>query len=224
MKKQKLRNGLNGTTVVRGPSRTYSNMLQLCGASLIGSWDMRDAVFDGSDNATSLPGRVGGTMALTAGTGAKKTTLNGQVGVTALNTTPVRYESGTLSAAIKSFFAVAVIPSLNSADYNVGFDVWVSGGGWNYCTIAPGTSALVNTYAGHTVNGVTTDSLTAGQLCVIYCEEKAVKGVVKASLGHPSVPMWRAPTLYGGYLSVVPSDSLQRAIVAELRQSFKVSF
>lgn len=213
---------VGGARAIRTPAKTHANMTAIAGAALIGAWDMRDAVFDGSDNATSLPGRIGGTMALTAGPGAKKTTLNGQTCITVSNTTPVRYESGNLSAAIKTQYAVAVIPATNSADYNVGFDIWVSGGGWNYCTIAPGTSALVGNFSIHTVNGVATDNVTAGTLCIISSVENPAKGVLKAALGHPTVPMWRAPTLYGCYLSTIPDAATHAAILVELKRSFKV--
>jgi len=100
-----------------GPEWLHTALSTLFGATLIGLWVGEDLVVDGSNNVTSWPGRVGGTLANSTAYRYQGSTLGSRKAATKTTTT-VAVLSANLGAAVKSVIAVAEKLSGNFADYN----------------------------------------------------------------------------------------------------------
>lgn len=139
----------------------HREMIRIFGASLVGLWIGEDMIVDGSNNATSWPGRVGGTaVPYSAGVYRSLSVVNGRRGSTAADTAAVR---GLLTSAIaaQSMIAVATTPTLPFDDYNAAFSFLSSG---TLRVIGQDSTSSLYTAGGlvTTVDGATTATVTPG--------------------------------------------------------------
>jgi hypothetical protein len=200
----------------------HARLANLFGVDLVGLWIGEDVIVDSSNNVTSWPGRVGGTLA-NAGVGRyNPTTISGRKAVLVANpsstTTALFVNTGV---QLKTTIMVAVTPSIPFAFVETGFEIAISGtSGVNNLTTVQGANLLYS--AGgqvHYVDGILTHACSSGVHNFEGSLAASITTGVKVGQAGGNYT-WRSPIGCGMALSAEPASGNRAESLRILREYY----
>jgi len=198
--------GLTASTSLT-PPWLHSQLKNIYGSSLLGLWIGEDIVVDGSNNVTSWPGRVGGTLTH-SNTDYATAIKNVKKGMTFSIINKNSLYSVDLGVVCKSFWAVAQSPPLPSTSFQVLCKSRLDGD--DPILLDSGVSTLFTTTGwSHYVDSVLTETLTPGVHVIEGIKASPNAAATNCMKGYSANYQWSATDYFRMALSAIPTQ-LQR--------------
>jgi hypothetical protein len=212
----------DGTTTGAQKLANLETLLRACfGADLIGLWIGEDLAYDGSNNVTSWPHRVGGAMTHSGADYATTAVSGGRRGMTFSAINKNSLYDVDLGTVVKSMWAVAESPALPTASYQSLAKALLDNE--DPLVLNSGTSDfLTATGWSHLVDGAATDTITPGRH--VLEGRKAAPGptATRSMKGYTANYQWFAMDYFRMALSALPTTAQRANGVAILRSYYSI--